>query len=282
MTETWRGFEARDARSSVDVRWVQSLRSLAVLACRVQGSMAVGGEERMSDVFVIERRFRGPPDSANGGYACGRIASLLGGTVEVTLRSPPPLDHALDVERSGGNVTILASGKLVAEGRPTTIESDPPAPPSWAQAVEAATRYPWFDNHPFPCCFVCGGERAAGDGLRIFPGAVDERTIAAAPFVPDASLLDDESGRVRAEIVWAALDCPSWFGMHCFHPFQGRGVLLGRLAARIDECPRLQDRCICVGWFLGRDGRKMHCGSALYTESGALLAVGKATWIALQ
>jgi hypothetical protein len=229
---------------------------------------------------IIAHRFCGPPDSANGGYACGLVASLLDGAAEVTLRSPPPLDRALDVERGDGSVRVLVGGQLVAEARSTKLAIDPPPPPTYAEAVDAAKRYPWVEGHPYPTCFVCGGGRAAGDGLRIFPGAVKGRTIAAAPFVPDRSLVD-EAGRVRAEIVWAALDCPSWFGMHCFHPFQG-SVLLGRLAARVDERPHADDRCICVGWFLEREGRKMHCGSALYTEAGALLAVGKATWIALR
>jgi hypothetical protein len=233
----------------------------------------------VSEVVTIGRRFCGPPDSANGGYACGTVAALLDGPAEVTLRRPPPLDRALDVERIGGSVRVLAAGELIAEASLATLAIDPPPPPTWAQTVQAETRYPWFENHPFPGCFVCGGARAAGDGLRIFPGAVEGRPIAAATFVPAPSLAD-ESGLVRAEIVWAALDCPSWFGMHCFKPFEG-SVLLGRLAVRIDERPRADDRCICVGWFLGREGRKMHCGSALYSERGALLAAGKATWIAL-
>jgi hypothetical protein len=33
----------------------------------------------MTDTFVIARRFCGPPDSGNGGYACGRIAEHLDG-----------------------------------------------------------------------------------------------------------------------------------------------------------------------------------------------------------
>jgi len=198
----------------------------------------------------------------------------------VTLRAPPPLDRKLDVERDAGNVRVLDAGKLVAEAKPTELTIDAPPPPSWDEAVEAGTHYPWFDTHPYPTCFVCSSQRAVGDGLRILPGAVAGRSIAAATFVPDAALAD-ENGLLRSEIVWASLDCPSWFGMHCFHPFDGL-VLLGRLAARIDERPRAGDRCICVGWFVGREGRKLHCASALYTESGGLLAVAKATWIALQ
>ena len=59
-------------------------------------------------------------------------------------------------------------------------------------------------------------------------------------------------------------------------------ALLGRLAARIDERPRAGDRCVCVGWSRGSEGRKIHTGSAVYSENGALLALGKATWVALK
>jgi hypothetical protein len=43
----------------------------------------------------VGARFCGPPASANGGYACGAIAGLLGDGVEVTLRCPPPLGRLL-------------------------------------------------------------------------------------------------------------------------------------------------------------------------------------------
>ena len=42
--------------------------------------------------MIIERRFNGPPDSGNGGIACGLLASTVDFPVpEVTLRLPPPL-----------------------------------------------------------------------------------------------------------------------------------------------------------------------------------------------
>jgi hypothetical protein len=232
------------------------------------------------DTVIIDRRFRGPPESANGGYACGVVASLVGGPAEVTLRSPPPLDRPLDVERHAGGVRVLAGGQLVAEGAPASVAIEVPPAPTYAEAVDAASKYAWRETHPYPMCFVCGPARGAGDGLCIFPGPVEGRPIAAAPFVADRSLAGAD-GLVRPEIVWSALDCPSWFGFHALHPFDGL-VLLGRLAGRIDARPRVGDRCISIGWFLGRDGRKIHCGSALYAESGELLAAGKATWIVLE
>jgi len=47
----------------------------------------------MTERVTIDRRFRGPSDSGNGGYVCGVVAALVGGPAEVTLRSPPPLDR---------------------------------------------------------------------------------------------------------------------------------------------------------------------------------------------
>ena len=38
-----------------------------------------------AEPVVIGGRFRGPPRSANGGYACGVIAAPLAGTVTVRL-----------------------------------------------------------------------------------------------------------------------------------------------------------------------------------------------------
>ena len=158
---------------------------------------------------------------------------------------------------------------------------EPPPPVSWEEAEAAARSYPWFTGHPFPGCFVCGPDRAVGDGLRIFPGAApDARPVAAAPWVPDATTAD-ASGKVREEIVWAALDCPTWFGSFCFEPWEG-GALLGRLAARVFARPAAGERCIAYGWALSREGRKVHAASALRSADGTLYAVARATWIGLK
>jgi hypothetical protein len=37
-----------------------------------------------------------------------------------------------------------------------------------------------------------------------------------------------------------------------------------------------------VGWKIGEDGRKLYSGTALYTESGRLCAIGTCTWIVLK
>ena len=230
--------------------------------------------------MIIERRFRGPPESGNGGYSCGVLGVQMPGPAEVTLRIPPPLDTELRLLREGERARLYAGETLVAEAEPATVDLEAPPPVGFEEAAKASRGYPWFEGHPFPTCFVCGPERAPGDGLRLLPGAVEGREVAAAPWVPDPSVADAQ-GVVRPEIVWAALDCPSWFGMHCFHPFTGM-ALLGRLAARIDSLPRAGERCVVAGWFRGREGRKIHTGAALFGEGGVLRAIGKSTWVTLR
>jgi len=90
------------------------------------------------ETVTIPRRFCGPANSANGGYACGVVAGLVGGPAECTLRAPPPLDVALAVERGGDGKIQLRQGELlVAEGVPAVVEVDVPAPIDFATAVIA-------------------------------------------------------------------------------------------------------------------------------------------------
>jgi hypothetical protein len=229
-------------------------------------------------------RFRGPPQSANGGYACGAVAALLAADdVETTLRAPPPVDRELATEVTRDRAVVRDGDALIAEAVATNLDDFVgaiPAPVSFADAERATTRFPAFTSHPLPSCFVCGPERAAGDGLRILPGAVEGRDVAAAPWIPEPSL-GDANGFVRPEIVWAALDCPSYFGYVCFQE-RMELALLGRLAARIVRRPRVGDRCIAAGWFLSREGRKLTCGSVLWDDHGAVLAFGRALWVVLK
>jgi hypothetical protein len=92
--------------------------------------------------ITFEPRFRGPLTSANGGYACGRLAAFVDAdAVEVTLRLPPPLDRSLTVHTSGERVVLLDGDAVVAEARPAHLELDVPPPVSAAAAEEARTRH---------------------------------------------------------------------------------------------------------------------------------------------
>jgi hypothetical protein len=43
--------------------------------------------------------------------------------------------------------------------------------------------------------------------------------------------------------------------------------------------PEAGERCVVVAWHLGSDGRKHGAGTALYTDAGELLGIGRAMWI---
>ena len=235
----------------------------------------------MHATLVIPARFRGPPASANGGYTAGSLAAWLDGPAEVTLRRPPPIDRPLDVEVDTDQVTLLDGGELIAEARRAVVDVEPPRAVTVDEAA-AATEHSRFrrapGEHPFPGCFVCGPDRAPGDGLRMFPGRVPARDVFAVPWTP-ASEFDDGYGNVRGQIVWSALDCPSSFAMYLEEdPLEGPFVL-GRLAARIDAPVSTGMPHVVLGWRVGLDGRKLFAGSALYDASGTPLAVARATWI---
>jgi len=224
-----------------------------------------------SNAFSIERRFRGPVNSGNGGYVAGMLAQSLGGPVAVRLKAPPPLETLLQVEVSASQARLLHGTNVIAEGRSNDPDVRPPACPTFAEAEMASKP---LAGHPLAECFVCGPMRGPGDGLRIYPGALGDGSRFAATWVPEISLCDS-SERVRAEFIWSALDCPGGFSVNP----GGDLILLGELCARIDGTAKAGERCIVIGWPLGTDGRKRHAGSAVFSESGLLIGVARATWI---
>jgi hypothetical protein len=225
---------------------------------------------------TIDTRFCGPPTSGNGGWTCGLLGSTLGGTVEVTLRKPPPLGRPLRLTRTGDDELRLLDGEtLLAEARRVRLDLDVPAPPSFSRAVSLSSYYVGHQVHSFPTCFTCGPGRAEGDGLRIFAGREHPEDPVAAPWIPATSVAD-ASGRVSPEVHWAALDCPGYFGVAApDHPT----ALLGRMTADIAGRVSAGERCVVVGWSLGREGRKLHAGTALFGEDGRLVGRARQVWI---
>lgn len=227
------------------------------------------------DTIRIPARFNGPPGSANGGYTCGLLAARLDEPAEVTLRAPPPLERPLTVERRSARVVLRDGDTLVAEAEPATVDLEPPAPVSLDEAERAAAGYHGFVAHAFPTCVVCGPDRAHGDGLRLFPGPVAGTPVVAAPWTPAADLADD--GVVVPEIVWAALDCPSYFGGPV-----GVLAVLGRLAVDLRRPVAAGQPHVVIGWGRGSERRKHHAAAAVTDASGSVLAVSRATWIELR
>lgn len=221
----------------------------------------------------IERRFCGPPDSGNGGYVCGRLARYVPGSSLVRLEVPPPLDADMSVTESGTSVELVQGATVVARARPAVMSLDIPTAPKFAEAEAASRSYRGFRAHPFPTCFVCGPQRAAGDGLRIFPGPL-RNGVVACTWVPDDSL-GDAKGRVRTEFIWSALDCPGAFS---FEFPEKTAVLLGEMGASVRGAINVGERHIVLGWELARDERRHFTGTGIFSESGELRACARATW----
>ncbi len=218
------------------------------------------------ETITIARRFRGPLDSGNGGYSAGLLARSLSGSVEVTLRIPPPLERPLAVRADGERMLLLDGERLVAEARTHDVALEPPAPPTHQAALAASAGSRGWEEPEFAECFVCG-DRPDDSGLAIHAGAVAGReNLVAATWI---------AREVAPEIVWAAIDCPGAYAVGG----PGRGeVLLGRMTARIDRLPQEGEPCVVVGWSLGIDRRKLFAGTALYGEDGLPIAVSRQVW----
>jgi len=230
----------------------------------------------IAETLKISRRFCGPSRSGNGGYVCGRLAKHVPGPASVRLKVPPPLEVELRIEVSDGSAQLLHGTTLIGEARGIEFDVTPPPPPSFLEAEAASRSYYGFIHHSFPYCFVCGPKRSVADGLRLFPGKIEGRSVVAAPWIPDPTLADD-SATVGVEFLWAALDCPGAFS---FLPLpEGKTVVLGELCVRIDAPVSPGDRCVVIGWPISVDGRKHFAGSAIFAESGRVIAVSRATWI---
>ena len=224
---------------------------------------------------TIGSRFCGPPASGNGGYTAGLVAAGMGGPVEVTLRRPLPIERALRIERGDG-IRLWDGEALLLEARVTGFALEAPAAPSFATAIAMSRNFDGFVRHPFPSCFVCGYAREAGDGLGIFAGPGGEAGMVAAPWVPDHTLAG-RGDRVRPEFLWAALDCPGYFAI----ARGGEAAVLGRMVGEVDATVAPGERCVVVAWPVGRSGRKLQAGTAVFDESGTCRGRSLQTWITI-
>jgi len=225
--------------------------------------------------LVIAARFCGPPASANGGYFAGMVAALAPLSVTVRLLKPPPLATALRVEDGAeGALHVLDGAQAVASAHPAALALQPARRPGYLEAVEASRAYAGFRYHRFPGCFVCGTQRARGDGLRIFAGPIAALGVVAAPWVPDASL-DRGDGKVQPQFMSAALDCPGYYAV----ALADQMMLLAEFTAHLDRLVHIGEACTVIGWRIGSSGRKHEAGTALFDGKGELCGRARALWI---
>jgi hypothetical protein len=224
---------------------------------------------------TIPGRFNGPPDSANGGYACGTLARFVDGPAEVTLLSPPPLDRLLKVAAEADGVVSMRDGEVtVAEARPVDrVDTEPPVRPDSVAALDAQTRHPFLGmDHPFSTCYVCGAARDDGLGIHFGPLA-DHPHVNSGLLRPDAGAPTD-GAHLTHEILWAILDCPSYAP-----ELYGRLALLGRFSAELLREADPTEALVVVGWGERSEGRKHHTASAVVDADGGTVARARALWI---
>ena len=228
----------------------------------------------------LPERFNGPPGSAHGGYACGRFAAATGldqrTGVAVTLLRPPPLAVPLPMTRNGERWHAWQGAEPVAgiaQARPDGGAPPPGVPHRTTRscgAEDAAT-------HPFPSCFVCGPQRADGDGLRLFPRvARDQPDTVVVTWCP-APEFADRGGLVRPEFLWAVLDCP---GGWTVLGRSARAHVLNRIAVVIHRRPAAGSPVVIVGRLEGLRERTATVSTAAY-HGAELLALARAQWTAV-
>jgi hypothetical protein len=98
------------------------------------------------------------------------------------------------------------------------------------------------------------------EGEQILAGRSSPTDPVAAPWIPERSLAEN-SGDVRLEHCWAALDCPGYFAIG-----DGEVAVLGRIAGHVGRLARVGERCVVTGWPIGKQGRKLFAGTALFAE----------------
>lgn len=214
------------------------------------------------------------------------------------LRKPPPLDVALDVTladavdavdavnntagEAPGSATATQGGVLVAVAKPAAAEVGQVEQVTAEQARAAEAAFAGLTSHPFPTCFSCGTAREPGDGLRIFPGRVDDdaegRVRVAATWTPDESLGENpREGEATLPVAWAALDCVGgWAG-----DLTERLMVLGSMTAHVHTLPRIGEQYVLVGGARGSEGRRTHTASTLYDASGRAVASAEHVWFAV-
>ncbi|MFA9431959.1 hypothetical protein [Egicoccus sp. AB-alg2] len=230
---------------------------------------------QVSPLVRFAPRFVGPfPGWTNGGVIAGTLADRLGAgwhhAVSVRIERPVPLSSGLQAEASAGRVVLRGGEGILATAQ---LVDDPPLSPVPIPVEAARATAPVLEpaSHPAPGCFVCGPSHP--DGLNLQPGTVAGHEAVATVWEPAVDLASPD-GTLPPPVVWAALDCPSWYGAT-----RGRAALLGAMHGRQFRPLPAGQPVVVTGWGDGRQGRKSFAGAALHTPGGELIAAAASIWI---
>src|SRR4029079_2951305 len=148
---------------------------------------------------------------------------------------------------------------------------DPPYRPTPEEAREAAASRPRAWPEAFDTCWVCSPRE---DGLGVIFGPLRER-----PDMTGAVLHAGAAETLAPEVVWAALDCPS------YPPSLWRNEtpsLLASMRAEILAPVPAGKSLVVAGWTLGSDGRKHRSATAILAPEGRVLARAAGLWSRLR
>ncbi|TGM34002.1 hypothetical protein EHQ92_17870 [Leptospira biflexa] len=236
----------------------------------------------------INEKYCGPPMSGNGGYIAGIIANQIQNNAAVVkIKAPAPLNQTLffsnDFESSRIKLIIKESNILIAEGQEDK-DFYLDVPEFNAKSIEEIRNpiqaYLGFKKHPFSTCFVCGTERKAKDGMRIFPAKISDQSKfnhLHGSFWNPWKELGDSRGKIFNEIVWAALDCPGGFAVSFLDP---RMIVLVKLRARLMNSVFADTTYAIQAWEISRNRRQRIAGTAIYQLGDfKCVAYSEAIWM---
>lgn len=247
----------------------------------------------MQQYLTIPARFRGPPQSGNGGYVAGATAQLFSATqsaqpdaaIEVTLRAPIPLDRQMSViTDQDARLSVVLGETLIVEAHRATLQLEVPQPPSFAEALAARPKSPSFlsgindliaGTGFHPICFCCGADVAEDEGLHVYAAPVSGFDGVAAAWTPSAAFADAQ-GNLPEAIVWAALDCPGQFA------YMAEGIrtgMLGRMTGRVLKPIQAAQNLVIIGWTIEVERSKHFAGTAIFAADGELCGYSRQVWI---
>ncbi|MFI7318469.1 PaaI family thioesterase [Streptomyces venezuelae] len=248
---------------------------------------ASGAAAEAGEVVTVPASHQGYPGIAFGGYVAGLLAARAAAdTVRVDFRAATPVDTPLRVTGldHGGAQLSDGTGAVFATATPVPGLSVSAAPdaPSWDQAAAAAEAFRTAGPTGLAAdgtvvdCFGCG-PRPPGRGLRQCCMPVPGRDVVATAWTAHPAFADAR-GLMRAELLWAVLDCPTaWAGVHA-----GRlrpGAVTASLTATLLRPVAAGEDLITYAWPIATQGRKHTMGAVVTTERGEPCAVGEALWI---
>lgn len=244
----------------------------------------------------LSPQYCGPPQSGNGGYVCGLCAERYAEraaayadsgaltapfTFEVKYRQPAPLGASLrlDATDAGAALSSADGAMTFAAGGPAAGEFSPPPPvATFAQAERAAERYLSAAEHLFPDCFVCGPNRKAGDGLRIFAAPFSDTDAAVAAAWKLHPAFVSRTGVIPVPIVWSALDCPGYFAYLFASGDRTTPTVLAKMRATVFSNTTSSDALVVLGWIQKQKPPFVEAGTALY-DGARLLARAESVWM---